>query len=173
MRFYKSRSSYTTAPRPSRSADGARYRGRSHYKVAPSARSGQARSGWRDSGELSKAKRGLPVFLAFCVVVGLVLPIFFGQVRRVMAPDGETVVHIQATQKGTAWSGRLAFRLNGAQQWTGSMVPYEVFVRPGVYTLTVTGGGPPDARLLSVAPLGSQLGQAAETITFTAEFATP
>jgi len=63
--------------------------------------------------------------------------------------------------------------LNGAQQWTGSMVPYEVFVRPGVYTLTVTGGGPPGARLLSVAPVGSQLGQAAETITFTAEFATP
>ena len=141
--------------------------------MAPSARSEQARSGWRDSGELSKAKRGLPVFLAFCVVFGMVLPIFFGQVRRATAPDGETVVHIQATQKGTAWSGRLAFRLNGAQQWTGSMVPYEIFVRPGVYTLTVTGGGPPGARLLSVAPVGSQLGQAAETITFTAEFATP
>jgi hypothetical protein len=133
----------------------------------------QARSGWRDSGELSKAKRGLPVFLAFCVVLGMVLPIFFGQVRRVMAPDGETVVHIQATQKGMLWSGRLTFKLNGAQQWTGSMVPYDVFVRPGVYTLTVTGGGPPDAKLISVAPVGSQLGQAAGTITFTAEFASP
>jgi len=173
MRLYKSRSSYTTGARPSRNGDGARYRGRSRYKVTPSARSEQARSGWRDSEKLSKAKRGLPVILAFCVVLGMVLPIFFGQVRRVMAPDGETVVRIQATQKGAAWSGRLTFRLNGEQQWTGSMVPYEVFVRPGVYTLTVTGGGPPDARLLSVAPLGSQLGQAAETITFTAEFATP
>jgi hypothetical protein len=103
----------------------------------------------------------------------MVLPIFFGQVRRVMAPDGETVVHIQATQKGMVWSGRLTFKLNGAQQWTGSMVPYDVFVRPGVYTLTVTGGGPPDAKLISVAPVGSQLGQAAGTITFTAEFASP
>jgi hypothetical protein len=90
-----------------------------------------------------------------------------------MAPEGETVVHIQATQKGTAWSGRLAFRLNGAQQWTGSMVPYKVIVRPGVYTLTVTGGGPPVTKLLSVAPVGSQLGRAGETITFTAEFAAP
>lgn len=173
MRLYKSRSSYTTGARPSRSADGARYHARTHYKAGPAVRSEQARSGWRDSEKLSKAKRGLPVFLAFCVVLGMVLPIFFGQVRRVMAPDGETVVYIQATQKGTAWSGRLAFRLNGEQQWTGSMVPYEVFVRPGVYTLTVIGGGPPDARLLSVAPVGSQLGRAAETITFTAEFAAP
>jgi hypothetical protein len=103
----------------------------------------------------------------------MVLPIFFGQIRRVMAPEGETVVHIQAIQKGTAWSGRLAFRLNGAEQWTASMVPYEVIVRPGVYTLTVTGGGPPGARLLGVAPVGSQLGRAGETITFTAEFAAP
>jgi len=173
MRLYKSRSSYTTAPRASRSADEARYHARSRYKVAPSARPEQARSGWRDSEKLSKVKRGLPVFLAFCVVLGMALPICFGQIRRVMAPEGETVVHIEATQKGTAWSGRLAFRLNGAQQWTGSMVPYEVFVRPGVYTLTVTGGGPPDVRLLSVAPVGSQLGRAGETITFTAEFAAP
>jgi hypothetical protein len=103
----------------------------------------------------------------------MVLPIFFGQIRRVMGPEGETVVHIQATQKGTAWSGRLAFRLNGVQQWTASMVPYEIIVRPGVYTLTVTGGGPPGARLLGVAPVGSQLGRAGETVTFTAEFATP
>lgn len=118
-------------------------------------------------------KRGLPVFLAFCVVLGMVLPIFFGQIKRVKAPEGETIVHIQASQKGTAWSGRLAFRLNGAQQWTGSMVPYEVIVHPGVYTLTVTGGGPPGARLLSVVPLGSQLGRTGETVTFTAEFAVP
>jgi hypothetical protein len=173
MRLYKSRSSYTTAPRASRSADEARYHARSRYKVAPSARPEQARSGWRDSEKLSKVKRGLPVFLAFCVVLGMALPICFGQIRRVMAPEGETIVHIEATQKETAWSGRLAFRLNGAQQWTGSMVPYEVFVRPGVYTLTVTGGGPPDVRLLSVAPVGSQLGRAGETITFTAEFAAP
>ncbi|RIE06039.1 hypothetical protein SMC7_04415 [Candidatus Cryosericum terrychapinii] len=173
MRLYKSRSSYTTAPRPSRSADGTRYHARSRYKVAPLAKPEQARSGWRDSGELAKAKRGLPVFLTFCVVLGMVLPIFFGQVKRVMTPAGETIVHIQATRKGTAWSGRLAFRLNGAQQWTASMVPYEVIVRPGVYTLTVTGGGPPDARLVSVAPVGSQLGRAGETITFTAEFGAP
>jgi hypothetical protein len=133
----------------------------------------QERSGWRDSASLAKVKRGLPVFLTFCVVLGLVLPMFFGQVRRVMAPEGETTVRIQATQKGTAWSGRLAFRLNGAQQWTASMVPYEIIVRPGVYTLTVTGGGPPDARLVSVDPVGSQLGRAGETITFTAEFAAP
>jgi len=173
MRLYKSRSSYTTAPRASRSADGARYHAGSRYKVARSAGPEEARSGWRDSEKLSKAKRGLPIFLAFSVILAMVLPIFFGQIRRVMAPEGETVVHIQATQKGTAWSGRLAFRLNGAQQWTGSMVPYEVIVRPGVYTLTVTRGGPPDTRLLSVAPVGSQLGRAGETITFTAEFAAP
>jgi hypothetical protein len=173
MRLYKSRSSYTTAPRPSRSADGTRYHGRSRYQVAPSARPEHARSGWRDSEELAKVKRGLPVFLMFCVVLGMVLPIFFGQIRRVMAPEGETVVHIQATQQGAAWSGRLAFRLNGTQQWIASVVPYEVIVRPGMYTLTVTGGGPPDARLVSVAPVGSQLGRAGETITFTAEFAAP
>lgn len=173
MRLYKSRSSYTTAPHPSRSADGVRYRARSRYKVLPTARPEQARTGWRDSEKLSKVKRGLPVFLTFCVVLGMALPLFFGQIRRVTTPEGETVVRIQATQRGTTWSGRLAFRLTGAQQWTGSMVPYEVFVRPGVYTLTVTGGGPPDTRLLSVAPVGSQLGRAGETITFTAEFAAP
>jgi len=173
MRLYRSRSSYTTAPRPSKSADGARYHSRSRYKVVPSARPERARSVWRDSEELAKIRRGLPVFLTFCVVLGMVLPIFFGQIRRVMGPEGETVVHIQATQKGTAWSGRLAFRLNGVQQWTASMVPYEIIVRPGVYTLTVTGGGPPGARLLGVAPVGSQLGRAGETVTFTAEFATP
>ncbi|MCX6096943.1 MAG: hypothetical protein NTZ77_00430 [Caldiserica bacterium] len=173
MRLYKSRSSYTTAPRPSRSADGARYRGRSRYKVALSARPEQARASWRGSEELAKVKRGLPVFLAFCVILGMALPVFFGQIRRVVAPEGETVVLIQATQKGTAWSGRLAFRLIGAQQWTGSMVPYEIFVRPGVYSLTVTGGGPSDAKLVSMVPVGSQLGRAGETITFTAEFAAP
>jgi hypothetical protein len=106
-------------------------------------------------------------------VFGLVLPVFFGQVGRAKAPEGETIVRILATWKGTAWSGRLAFRLNGTQQWTASMVPYEVIVRPGVYTVTVTGGGPPDARLVSIAPVGSQLGRAGKTITFTAEFAVP
>ncbi|MCX6086430.1 MAG: hypothetical protein NTW63_01575 [Caldiserica bacterium] len=173
MRLYRSRSSYAAAPRPSRSADGARYHARSHYKVARSTMLDRERSGWRDSENLAKVKRGLPVFLTFCVVLGLVLPMFFGQVRRVMAPEGETTVRIQATQKGTAWSGRLAFWLNGAQQWTASMVPYEIIVRPGVYTLTVTGGGPPDAKLVSVVPAGSQLGRAGETITFTAEFGAP
>jgi hypothetical protein len=153
--------------------DGARYHARSHYKVARSTGLGQEHSGWRDSERLSKVKRGLPVFLTFCVVFGLVLPVFFGQVGRAKAPEGETIVRIQATWKGTTWSGRLAFRLNGTQQWTASMVPYEVIVRPGVYTVTVTGGGPPDARLVGVAPVGSQLGRAGETITFTAEFAVP
>jgi hypothetical protein len=118
-------------------------------------------------------KRGLPIFLAFCVVLGMVLPVFFGQIKRVTAPEGETVVRIQATQNGTTWSGHLTFRLNGGQHWTGSMVPYEVIVHPGVYTLTVTGGGPGDARLLGMTPVGSQLGRAGETITFTAEFASP
>ena len=118
-------------------------------------------------------KRGLPIFLAFCLVLGMVLPVFFGQIKRVVAPEGETVVRIQATEKGQAWSGRMAFRLNGEQQWTGSMVPYEVFVHPGVYTMTVTGGGPGNSRLLSVAPVGSQLGRAGEMVTFTAEFASP
>ncbi len=120
-----------------------------------------------------RVKRSLPVFLAFCVVLGMVLPIFFGQVRRVTEPEGETVVYIQATRQGMAWSGRLAFRLNGVQQWTGSMVPYEVIVRPGVYSLNVTGGGPAGTKLVSVVPVGSQLGHAGETITFTAEFAVP
>ena len=173
MKLYKSRSSYTTPPRPSRSAEGARYRGRSRYKVALSGRPEQARSSWRGSEELARVKRGLPVSLAFCVVLGMALPMFFGQIRRVVAPEGETVVRIQATQKGMAWSGRLAFRLTGAQQWTGSMVPYEIFVRPGVYSLAVTGGGPPDTKLVSIAPGGSQLGRAGETITFTAKFAAP
>jgi hypothetical protein len=173
MRLYKSRSSYAKAPRASRSADEARYRARSHYKAASSARLEQARSGWRDSEQLSKLKRGLPVFLAFCVVLGMVLPVFFGQIKRVTAPEGETVVRIQATRNGATWSGHLTFRLSGGQQWTGSMVPYEVIVHPGVYTLTITGGGPGDARLLSMTPVGSQLGRAGETITFTAEFASP
>ncbi|MFZ2414237.1 MAG: hypothetical protein WAW16_08475 [Candidatus Cryosericum sp.] len=173
MRLYKSRSSYTKAPRASRSADEARYHARSRYKAASSVRLEQARAGWRDSEQLSKLKRGLPVFLAFCVVLGMVLPVFFGQIKRVTAPEGETVVRIQATQNGATWSGRLTFRLNGGQQWIGSMVPYEVIVHPGIYTMTVTGGGPGDARLLGMAPVGSQLGRAGETITFTAEFASP
>lgn len=101
------------------------------------------------------------------------MPVVFGQIRRVVAPEGETTIRIQATRKGTAWSGLLTFKLNGAQQWTGLMVPYEVVVRPGVYTLTVTGGGPGDAGPLSVIPTGSQLGRAGETMTFTAEFAAP
>jgi len=173
MRLYKSRSSYTTPSRPSRSADGARYRVRSRYKAALSSRPEQARSSWRGSEELARVKRGLPVFLAFCVVLGMVLPIFFGQVGRASAPQGETVLLIQATLNGQPWSGRLAFRLNGAQQWTGSMVAYEIFVRPGVYSLAVAGGGPPGAKLIGVVPTGSQLGRAGETITFTAEFAGP
>jgi hypothetical protein len=141
--------------------------------VARSTVLGQERSGWRDAENLSKVKRGLPVFLTFCVVFGLVLPVLFGQVGRAKAPEGETTVRIQVTRKGTAWSGRLAFRLNGTQRWTASMVPYEIIVRPGVYTLTVTGGGPHDSTLVSVAPMHSQLGRAGETITFTAEFADP
>ncbi len=173
MRLYRSRSSYAKVPRASRSADGARYRVRSRYKTASSARLEQSRATWRDSKQLSKLKRGLPVFLAFCVVLGMVLPVSFGQIRRITAPEGETVVRILATQKGQAWSGRMVFQLDGQQHWTGSMVPYEVFVNPGVYTMTVTGGGPGDSRLLSVVPVGSQLGRAGETITFTAEFSSP
>ncbi|HWQ21434.1 MAG TPA: hypothetical protein VN478_01750, partial [Clostridia bacterium] len=143
------------------------------YKVGTLAKTEQKGSSWRDSERLLQVRQGLPVFLTFCIILGLVLPIFFGQVKRVTAPEGETVVHIQATYKGLPWSGRLAFRLNGEQQWTGSMVPYEIFVHPGVYTVTVAGGGPGESRLLDVTPAGSQLGRVGETVTFTAEFASP
>ena len=100
----------------------------------------------------------------------MALPIFFGQVRRVSAPDGETVVRVVATQGGSAWSGRLAFKLGGTEQWAGTSVPYEVIVQPGVYTVAMTGGGPAGAALQRVDPSVSQLGRAGETITFTLEF---
>lgn len=173
MRLYRSRSSYTAAPRPAKSMDGARYRAKSHYKMGSSVRTNRGGASWRSSEELAKAKRGLLVFLTLCVVLGLALPIFFGQVGRAAAPQGETVVRIQATLNGKPWSGRLPFRLNGATLWTGSMVPYEVFALPGVYTLAVAGGGPAGAKVLGVIPAGSVLGRAGETITFTVEFAGP
>jgi hypothetical protein len=113
------------------------------------------------------------VFLAFCVVLGMVLPVFFGQIRRVSAPDGETVVRVVATRSGSSWSGHLAFKLGGTEQWAGTSVPYEVIVQPGVYTLAMTGGGPAGATLQRVSPTGSQLGSAGATITFTLEFAAP
>jgi hypothetical protein len=172
MRLYKSRSSYST-PRPSRSTESARYRARSHYSQAPSAKSGRESGGWRDPDERSKVKRGLPMFLAFCVVLGMALPVFFGQIRRVSAPDGEAVVRIVATQGDSAWSGHLAFKLGGAERWAGTSVPYEVIVQPGVYTVAMTGGGPAGATLQRVNPTGSQLGRAGETITFTLEFTAP
>ncbi|MCE5193079.1 MAG: hypothetical protein ABFD13_06510 [Candidatus Cryosericum sp.] len=170
MKLYRSPSSYRTAPRPVKSTGGVRYRARSRYKTGRSSRMNRGGASWRTSEELEKAKRGLPVFLTLCVVLGLVLPIFFGQVGRAAAPQGETVVLVQATLNGKPWSGRLAFRLNGATQWTGSMVPYEVFALPGVYGLAVTGGGPAGAKMLGVTPTGSVLGRPGETITFTVEF---
>lgn len=173
MKLYKSRSTYTAAPRPSRSRGGVRYHAKSRYRMELSGKTNRGGSGWRTSEELAKAKRGLPVFLTLCVLLGLALPIFFGQVGRAAAPQGETVVLIQATLNGQPWSGRLAFRLHGATSWTGSMAPYEVFAPPGVYTLAITGGGPPGARLLGVKPTGSVLGRAGETVTFTAEFVSP
>jgi len=172
MKLYRSRSSYST-PRPSRDTESARYRVRSRYSQAPAAKSTRESGGWRDPDERSKVKRGLPMFLAFCVVVGMVLPIFFGQIRRASAPDGETVVRVVASQGGSAWSGHLAFRLGGTEQWAGTSVPYEVIVRPGVYTVAMTGGGPARATLQRVSPTGSQLGHAGATITFTLEFAAP
>lgn len=172
MKLYRSRSSYST-PRPSRNTESARYHVRSRYSQAPAAKSTRESGGWRDPDERSKVKRGLPVFLAFCVVLGMVLPVFFGQIRRVSAPDGETVVRVVAMQGGSAWSGHLAFKLGGTEQWAGTSVPYEVIVQPGVYTLAMTGGGPSGATLERVSPTGSQLGRAGATITFTLEFATP
>lgn len=173
MQLYKSRSTYTAAPRPPRSTGGTRYHVKSRYRTGSSAGTKQGGPGWRTSEELAKAKRGLPVFLTLCVVLGLALPIFFGQVGRAAAPEGETVVRIQATLNGQPWSGRLVFQLKGAQPWTGSMAPYEVFAVPGVYVLTLQGGGPPGAKLLHVTPTGSVLGRAGETVTFTAEYAGP
>jgi len=169
MKLYRSRSSYST-PRPSRKTEAVRYRARSRYSHAPAAKSGRDVGGWRDPDERSKVRRGLPVFLAFCVVLGMVLPVFFGQISRVSAPDGETVVRVVATRGGSAWSGRLAFKLGGTEQWAGTSVPYEVIVQPGVYTATMTGGGPAGTALQRVDPAGSQLGRAGETITFTFEF---
>jgi hypothetical protein len=172
MRLYKSRSSYST-PRPSRSTESARYRARSHYSRAAAARHGSESSGWHDPDERSKIRRGLPVFLVFCVVLGMALHVFFGQIRRVMAPEGETLVRVVASQRGSPWSGRLAFKLGGAEQWAGSSVPYEVIVHPGVYTVAMTGGGPSGSTLQRVGPTGSQLGRAGETITFTLELSSP
>jgi len=97
MKLYKSRSSYRTAPRPIKSTGGVRYRARSRYKTGQSSRINRGSASWRTSEELAKAKRGLPVFLTLCVVLGLALPIFFGQVGRAAAPQGETVVLVQAT----------------------------------------------------------------------------
>jgi hypothetical protein len=172
MRLYKSRSSYST-PRPSANTDGARYHARSHYSHAAAARHGSESGAWRDPDERSKIKHGLPVFLAFCVVLGMALPVFFGQIGRVVAPEGETLVRVVASQGGSVWSGRLAFKLGGAEQWAGSSVPYEVVVHPGVYTVAMTGGGPPGSTLQRVGPTGSQLGRASETITFTLELSSP
>ncbi len=172
MKLYKSRSSYST-PRPSRNTESARYHARSRYSQAPAAKAARGSGGWRDPDERSKVKRGLPVFLVFCVVLGIMLPVFFGQIRRVSPPGGETVVRVVATQGGSAWSGHLVFQLGGTERWAGTSVPYEVIVQPGVYTLTMTEGGPAGATLQRVSPTGSQLGRAGETITFTLEFAAP
>ncbi len=131
---------------------------------------GKERTGWRDSDAMARVHRSLPVALAFLVVLGLMIPIFGGWISRVAAPEGEALVRVVATQDGTAWSGSLAFRLNGAEQWNGSMAPYELIVHPGVYTITVAGGGPRNARLKDVTPSGSQLGRAGGTVTFTIEF---
>lgn len=173
MKLYKSRSSYAGPRSPARSRDGVRYRAKSRYQMGPRARAGGTGTRWRTSEELARAKRGLPVFLTLCLVLGLVLPIFFGQVGRSAAPQGETVVLVQASLNGKPWSGRLPFRLKGSTAWTGSMVPYEVFAQPGVYTLAVAGGGPAGAKVAGVVPTGSVLGRAGETITFTVEFAGP
>jgi hypothetical protein len=95
---------------------------------------------------------------------------FSGQVSRAGAPLGETVVRVEATLDGAPWKGRLSFRLSGAARWSGSLVPYDMFLAPGVYSVSITGGGPPGARFVGVTPAGSRLGRAGETLTFTAAF---
>lgn len=169
MRLYRSRSSYSTS-RPSRNTESSHYRARSRYSRAPTAKPAGESGRWSDPDKRSKVRRGLPVFLALCVVLGMALPIFFGQIARAKAPGGETHVRVVATQSGSAWSGRLAFKLGGTEQWAGTSVPYETIVRPGVYTVAMNGGGPAGAALQAIDPAGSQMGGAGETITFTLEF---
>ncbi|HNW84751.1 MAG TPA: hypothetical protein PLO19_05270 [Candidatus Cryosericum sp.] len=170
MKLYRSRSSYPGEEKPRRARESWRYRARSRYQAVSPRASRQDVPGWRDAEHLSRARRALPVFLCLCVLLALVLPMFLGQVTRAGVPEGETVVRVEATLDGVPWKGRLSFRLSGAARWSGSLVPYEMFLVPGVYSVTVTGGGPPGAKLTGVTPPGSRLGRAGETLTFTAVF---
>ena len=146
------------------------YRSRSSYAREERAQAPRAREGWRDAERLSRTRRALPVFLCLCVLLGLVLPVFTGQVSRAGAPRGETVVRVEATLDGVPWKGQMSFRVRGATHWSGSLAPYEMFLIPGVYSVIITGGGPPGAKLTGVTPPGSRLGRAGEVLTFTAVF---
>ena len=170
MKLYRSRSSYPREQKAPRAREGWRYRAHSRYQAASPRASRQAIPGWRDAERLSKARRALPVFLCLCVLLGLVLPMASGQVGRAGAPQGETVVRVEATLDGVPWKGRLSFRVSGAARWSGSLVPYEMFLVPGVYAVTITGGGPAGAKFVGVTPAGSRLGRTGETLTFTAAF---
>ena len=173
MKLYRSRSSYPREDKVPRAREGWRYRARSRYQAASPKASRRDVPGWRDAERLSKARRALPVFLCLCILLGLVLPVFTGQVSRAGAPQGETVVRVTATLDGAPWNGRMSFRVNGAARWSGSLVPYDMFLPPGVYSVSIMGGGPAGANLVQVTPAGSRLGRAGETLTFTAEFSTP
>ena len=128
---------------------------------------------WRDPGERSRTKKAVPVMLAFCLVLGMTLPVFLGRVRRVGLAGGETTIRVTAALDGVPWSGHAIFRIGGTQEWSGTLLPYTVIMPVGVYTLSAVRGGPAGAILQGIEPSSSQLGTAGTTITFTLLFASP
>lgn len=85
-------------------------------------------------------------------------------------PGGEAVVRVIATLDGKPWSGILEFKLSGSEQWLGSIVPYEIHLRPGVYGIHIAAGGPHNSTLRDVTPTGSRYVGAGQTITFIVAF---
>lgn len=169
MKLYRSRSSYGslgTSDVKHRVSWHMRFR-RGRAPTAEGPRDGEV---WRDPGERSRTRKAVPVMLAFCLVLGMTLPVFLGRVRRVGLAGGETTIQVVAALDGVPWRGPVVFRIGGTQEWSGTLLPYRVIMPVGVYTLSVVRGGPGGAILQGVEPSSSQLGTAGMTITFTLLF---
>lgn len=152
MRLYRSRSSY------GKTTSEARQTAVSHRQT------------WRGFEDVTRRRRTLAALLIFCTLFIGVVPVLLGRVVRGAMPGGEAVVRVIATLDGKPWSGILEFKLSGSEQWLGSIVPYEIHLRPGVYGIHIAAGGPHNSTLRDVTPTGSRYVGAGQTITFIVAF---
>jgi len=84
--------------------------------------------------------------------------------------SGNGTIHVRATLDGGTWSGYVGYNIDGTAGLSGAVVPNDLTMPAGGYTLTYVNGGPSNATFSGINPPQSLVLNAGSSITWTLQF---